>query len=55
MEGRVLFASHPEDTLTSGLYVLYGVVFTLIKLALHIWWHFIIQLEIKTTSHAMEE
>lgn len=50
-----MFSLHPilEDKLTSGPYVVYSVVFTLIKFALHIRWHFVLHLEIKTTDHAM--
>lgn len=52
-----MFSLHPiaENKLTSDPYVVYRVVFTLITLALHIWWDFIIQLEDQTTNHVMGE
>lgn len=48
-----MFSLHPilEDKLAPGPYVVCSVVFTLF--ALHIRWHFVIHLEIRTTDHAM--
>lgn len=53
-----MFSLHliPEDKLTSDPYVVYSVVFTLITFeVMHIWWHFVIQLENQTTNHAKGE